>query len=48
VNKEKGSEKEKLFAVKLCFAAVFLFRTCIHNRGMLDGRGFFSPDKEIF
>ena len=28
---------------------IFLaFRTCIHNRGMPDGRGFFSPDKEIF
>jgi hypothetical protein len=23
-------------------------RTCIHNRGMLDGRVFFSSDKEIF
>ena len=23
-------------------------RTCIHNRGMPDGRGFFSSDKEIF
>ena len=23
-------------------------RTCIHNRGMPDGRGFFPPDKEIF
>ena len=24
------------------------FRTCIHNRGMPDGRGFFLSDKEIF
>jgi hypothetical protein len=23
-------------------------RTCIHNRGMPDGRGFFPSDKEIF
>ena len=30
------------------FIAYKILRTCIHNRGMPDGRGFFSSDKEIF
>ncbi|MDE6936313.1 MAG: hypothetical protein K2P26_11955, partial [Oscillospiraceae bacterium] len=25
-----------------------VIRTCIHNLGMPDGRGFFSSDKDIF
>lgn len=25
-----------------------VFRTCIRNWGMLDGRGFFPSDKKIF
>lgn len=27
---------------------VFPLRSCVHNRGMLDGGGFFSSDKELF
>ena len=30
-----------------CQPCLLLIRTCIHNRGMPDGRGFFSSDKEI-
>ena len=33
---------------KFLFGGDKPLRTCIHNRGMPDGRGFFSSDKEIF
>lgn len=30
------------------FLFQLLLKTCIYSRGMLDGRGLFLPDKEIF
>ena len=30
-----------------CVTKGLKFRSCIHNRGMPDGRGFFPSDKEI-
>ena len=45
-NERKARDLRRQKAIFLRFIAANL-RTCIHNWGMLDGRVFFSSDKEI-